>query len=337
MENNNISKSKKIILVVVSLLAALALILSLSFVTKNYFNEKDKEEKEEVSEKEQITPLMYEITKEGSNNKIYLFGSMHSVNLNDFDFPKYVMDAYNSSDIVAPEFDVLKILEDSDMLLEYSKSLTYSDGSLLKDHLSENVYNKLINFTKEKGIYQQTYEYFKLDFWESLLSNKLAEDTGLIGDGVDEYFLKKAREDNKEIIDVESFKFQLNLTNSFSDRLYEIMIENCIDNYDKQIDETKKLYKIWKNGDSKELLVLLDNELTEEDLKKLSEEDIKLVKDYNYKLLDERNIGMKDKLIEFFNNDKKVFFMVGAAHLVGEKGIANLLVQEGFTVTQVNK
>jgi uncharacterized protein YbaP (TraB family) len=169
------------------------------------------------------------------------------------------------------------------------------------------------------------------------LSNKLAEDTGLIGDGVDEYFLKKAREDNKEIIDVESFEFQLNLTNSFSDRLYEIMIENCIDNYDKQIDETKKLYKIWKNGDSKELLVLLDNELTEEDLKKLSEEDIKLVKDYNYKLLDERNIGMKDKLIEFFNNDKKVFFMVGAAHLVGEKGIANLLVQEGFTVTQVNK
>ena len=46
---------------------------------------------------------------------------------------------------------------------------------------------------------------------------------------------------------------------------------------------------------------------------------------------------MKNKLEEFFNEDKKVFFMVGAAHLVGENGIANLLVQDGYTVKQINK
>ena len=99
----------------------------------------------------------------------------------------------------------------------------------------------------------------------------------------------------------------------------------------------KKLYKIWKNGDSEELLVLLTMDLTDEELAKLSEEDKQLIENYNIELVDKRNVGMKNKLEEFFENNQKVFFMVGTAHLVGEKGIANLLVQDGYSVKQVNK
>ena len=60
-------------------------------------------------------------------------------------------------------------------------------------------------------------------------------------------------------------------------------------------------------------------------------------KDFDEKVLYSRNITMTDKLEEYFNSGYNTFFMVGAGHLVGEDGIANLLVQRGYTVKQVNK
>lgn len=335
-------KSNKKKIIIISIISIILVVIGAVFVTKVLFSgssenkEKEKDKEEEVV-KEKITPLMYEITKEGSDNKIYLFGTMHAVNLNEFDFPKYVMDAYNESDIVAPEFDLVAVLQDQKLMQEYAMSMYYNDGTTIKDHLSSEVYNNLIAFMKDKKMYNQMYEYIKLNELESLITNQLLIDSKITSDGVDEYFLNLAKKDKKEIIDVESFEFQTNLLSSFSDRLYEIEIENVINNYEKNIEMLKKLYKIWKNGDSEELLVLLTMDLTDEELAKLSEEDKQLIENYNIELVDKRNVGMKNKLEEFFENNQKVFFMVGTAHLVGEKGIANLLIQDGYSVKQLNK
>ena len=335
-------KSNKKKIIIISIISIILVVIGAVVVTKVLFSgssenkEKEKDKEEEVV-KEKITPLMYEITKEGSDNKIYLFGTMHAVNLNEFDFPKYVMDAYNNSDIVAPEFDLVSVQHNQELMQEYAMNMYYNDGTTIKDHLSSEVYNNLITFMKDKKMYNQVYEYIKLNELESLITNQLLIDSKISSGGVDEYFLNLAKKDKKEIIDVESFEFQTNLLSSFSDRLYEIEIENVINNYEKNIEMLKDLYKIWKNGDSEELLVLLTMDLTDEELAKLSEEDKQLIENYNIELVDKRNVGMKNKLEDFFENNQKVFFMVGTAHLVGEKGIANLLVQDGYSVKQVNK
>ena len=52
-------------------------------------------------------------------------------------------------------------------------------------------------------------------------------------------------------------------------------------------------------------------------------------------MLDDRNIGMKNKLEEYFNNGYTVFYMVGTAHLIGDQGIAKLVELDGYTVTRV--
>ena len=334
-------KGNKKKIIIISIISIILVVIGAVFVTKVLFSgsseNKEKEKDKEEVVKEKITPLMYEITKEGRDNKIYLFGTMHAINLNEFDFPKYVMDAYNESDIVAPEFDLVAVLQDQKLMQEYAMSMYYNDGTTIKDHISSEVYNNLIAFMKDKKMYNQMYEYIKLNELESLITNQLLIDSKITSDGVDEYFLNLAKKDKKEIIDVESFEFQTNLLSSFSDRLYEIEIENVINNYEKNIEMLKKLYKIWKNGDSEELLVLLTMDLTDEELAKLSEEDKQLIENYNIELVDKRNVGMKNKLEEFFENNQKVFFMVGTAHLVGEKGIANLLIQDGYSVKQVNK
>ena len=294
------------------------------------------EEKEETRE---ITPLMYEVTKKGSDNKIYLFGSMHKVKLGEFDFPEYVTGAYEQSDYLACEADVIKY-EETASLATKLKAVVYSDGSKLKDHLSENAYTDVKEYLIKNKIYEEAYEYYNAQAILSLIQQKIIIKAGLTGDGVDEYFIKKAKKDKKNILEVESVEMQEELLNSFPDKLYEIeLVVSILIDEDKQIEEYKKIYSNWKKGITIENEDAIDidsiNDDGEEFVEKYNidlEETKKMFEDYNKKTLDDRNEYMADKLIEYFEGNKKVFFMVGAAHLPGNKGIATILARKGYTV-----
>ncbi len=329
-------KNQKIITIIISILAVLSLATSSYFIaTKN--KKEDKPKEKEISKKETITPLMYKVTKDGSDNVIYLFGSMHLVNLKEFDFPKYVMDAYENSDYLAVEADIVEIQNQENFLMNYLMSLAYSDGTTVSDHISEDTYNKMVEFLKEKNMYNKQLDVYKLSFFENLISNAIVEESGInSSDGVDTYFLNKAKEDKKEILEVESYEFQENLINSFPDRLFELSIISMIDNYDAQVKEMKRLYEIWKKGNEEELIELISEDEIDV-IEELTDEEKKLIDNYNYEMIDKRNIGMKEKFNSYFNDNKKVLFMVGAAHIVGENGIANLLTKEGYNVVAINK
>ena len=92
---------KKIIIVILILLIGL---LGSYFVYNHFFDKNNNEPKEEEKTMKDITPLMYEVTKEGSNSKIYLFGSIHFAEISKLEFPKYVLDAYNNSNSVGSRF-----------------------------------------------------------------------------------------------------------------------------------------------------------------------------------------------------------------------------------------
>ena len=293
---------------------------------------------EKVLETREITPLMYEVTKNGSDNKIYLFGSMHKVKLGEFDFPAYVTGAYEQSDYLACEADVVTYLEKATVSEQY-KLVIYSDGTKLKDHLNETTYNELIDYLNKNKIYKDDYESYNAYSMQNIIYQRILTKAGFTGDGVDEYFIKKARKDKKNILEVESMEIQNKLLYGFDDRLYELNIIGLLTTSEEdEIDNLNKLYSNWKKGvsitnyDSSDIKL---NNLNDDDIKKYNinkEEDQKIIDDYNKKILYDRNEYMADKLIEYFESDKKVFFMVGAAHLPGNKGIATILSRKGYTV-----
>lgn len=327
-ENDYVSKkSGNIFFISIILFFVLSLVGLFAFLILDTNN---KQNTKNENKKEQITPLMYEVTKEGSNNKIYLFGSMHMVNHDEFEYPKYILDAYNNSDYVACEFDVVEYTENMNAT-EMLADLMYTDGSTIKDHISEETYNKMVQFLKDKYMYNENLDIYNLYFFETMITQAVVNNSKLAsGDAVDSYFLKKAKEDKKNILEVESYQYQINIFKSFQDRLYELEILDIIDNYDDSLKELEELYEAWKKGDISKFIE--EDEIDED---KYSKEDIKILEDYNKKILDERNIGMTEKLISYFDNNYKTFYMVGAAHLVGDNGIANLLEQKGYKVTRI--
>jgi hypothetical protein len=53
------------------------------------------------------------------------------------------------------------------------------------------------------------------------------------------------------------------------------------------------------------------------------------------KLLDDRNVKMAEKIDGYLKEKGPTFVCVGAAHLVGEKGLVKLLTAKGYKVEQV--
>lgn len=314
----------------------LLLIIASIIIIKIFHNPKEEPKKNEnTTIKENITPLMYEITKNGSNNKIYLFGSIHIANTNKLNFPDYVNNAFNQSNYIACEFDLIEFQKDQNKVMQMMQDMLYQDGSTIKDHLSTNTYNKLVNFLKEKEMYSEIYDIYKPIFFESLITNIMANDTKIAtNDGIDAYFLNKAKKEGKKILEIESADYQTNLLSNFSDKLYELMLVDLIDNYDQEVKSLMDLYEAWKKGDIERILNESSDEL--EIKSNYTKEEINLIKEYNKDLIDNRNIDMTNKLIEYFNNNYDTFYMVGAAHLVGDKGIAHLLETKGYTVKQIS-
>ena len=317
---------------------------------KDYFSDKNKiEEKEIKSEKtdkeensdkkkeSECTPLLYKVTKEGTETTMYLFGSIHLADDRAYPLPEKVMNAYNTSDYLAVEFDMITYANDYKKQVESLQTLVLTDGTMVTDHLSDETYQLMVEYLKENNLYNSMYDYYKPAIHYSLISSVQTELSDLDSDlGIDMYFLEKAHKENKEILEVESATSQYEMLGSLPDELYDFLISSSIIYEESMIKETNDLYEAWLKGDAQYIVELSSSEDTEllddyEDYEKL----VSLLEEYDKALIDDRNVSMTEKATEYFEEGKNVFFVVGLAHIVGEGAIAENLQKLGYSVELV--
>jgi uncharacterized protein YbaP (TraB family) len=81
----------------------------------------------------------------------------------------------------------------------------------------------------------------------------------------------------------------------------------------------------WSNGDTQGMTKFLT-----ENIGKFPE-----LNEMYKKILDDRNERMVEKIISYLKTDRRYFIVVGAAHMVGEKGLVRLLQEKGIQVKQL--
>lgn len=279
-----------------------------------------------------VTPIFYKITKNDIDTTLYLLGSIHAADDSIYPLNNKIISAYNESDYLAVELDAVKVNSSYSLQMKMAKMLLYEDGIKIKDELGEELYTQMIEILQEKDLYMSIYDVYKPAFFQSLLENAISKDAGLDAEkGVDMYFIKLAKEDEKEILEVESLEIQCNLLTSNPIELDRIIISDYVKNYDKNISEIKNLYSVWKQGNESEAEKLLNAIDTEE----LTEEEIKLVEEYNQRLINNRNYYMTDILEQYMNEGKNVFCTVGLGHVIGEEGIVKLMEKKGYNVEKI--
>lgn len=283
-------------------------------------------------EEDGITPLLYKVT-DANGNVLWLFGSIHVGKEEFYPLPDYVMDAYNSSDALAVEADVSDITGSTVGLVQSMKSLIYTDGTTIKDHISEETYTAAVAALTDMGLYSSLLDYYCPSMWWSLIESGMILQTDVDAMlGVDMHLLSLAGEDGKEIREIESVAFQYEMLAGFSDELQEALLESAIEfaNEAELYEQSlNMLMTLWAMGDEKTLIRYLDS--SDEDPGMSAE----LYEEYNTAMITERNKAMTDYAVDALASGDEVFICVGAAHVVGDGAIADNLRQLGYTVEVV--
>lgn len=292
------------------------------------------------------TPLFYHVTGP-DGQEMWLFGTIHLGDERTAYLPAEIYDAFAASDALALECDTeafeKQVEEDDDLSQQVSDHYFYSNGTTIESLMEEEAYAQALKKLKAAGGYNMNMPYAKPYLWSDAIDMfYLRQGYQLHGDqGVEERLCDWAAELDKEILEVESSLFQIQMLTGFSDELQLLMLETSLETNAREYWEgTMELYEKWCAGDEavlrEEISDIVDtSEMTEEELAEY-EEQKPLMEEYNEAVSHDRNEGMLKKAIEYLESGDVIFYAVGLAHLLDEtNGLVDTLRDAGYTVEQV--
>lgn len=260
---------------------------------------------------------------ESKTTTLYLLGSLHFLKEENYPLPQEIEAAFDASAVLAVEanindvggIDITKLME----------SAFYTGTDTLEKHLSRETYETVRKRLEGSGMPPELIARQKPWFLAlTLTSLELAKMGFDPAYGIDKHFLSRAQ-GKKKIIELESIDYQINLLSGFSDREQELFLSSTLKDLDLIRSEAGILVKAWENGDVKEMEALLSKSATND----------KGLSSISHKLLDERNAKMCARIEEFLKTKESYIVVVGAAHLIGKKGIVEMLRRKGYPVKQL--
>jgi hypothetical protein len=281
---------------------------------------------------EDATPLMLWQVTDDEGHTLYLMGSIHVGTEESIPPDQTMIDAYESSDALAVEIDLLAYEDDILQQIEISKRYSrYEDGSSVQDHLDTATYEAAKAVLVENNSYQESYDSLTVNQWASLL-HQLARDAAGYETkyGLDRYWLAHAKEEDKTIYEVEGMAEQMDMMESYSEALQEWLLESAI-SIENGVQSLEDTMDAWIRGDA-DALAASEEDLTES----FTKTEIELLEEYWEKMIFTRNDQMAEDAEAYLQSGETVFFTVGAGHMGGTRGIVNQLREKGYTVQQVH-
>lgn len=291
-------------------------------------------------EGEEITakPLFWKVTDPDGEGVLYLLGSFHITDSRAYQVHPEIKKAYEASDAVALEFDLLPYVSIQSKALEMYSAYVDTSLKTVDKVIGKELYEKAKAFLTEYNSYVAGLEYYKPYYWDSLMTNIVYQMAG-IGDviGYDLYFDSLAYRDGKTILEFESMEAQNELLLSADNRMYINDIESVLDEESRKemIEEAGKLYEGWLSGDEEALIELVNPDYSDPEFLALEEDFQENLKAYNKAMYEERNNGMAAGMKECIENGTVTLCIVGTAHFLGETGAVNQLKKAGYIVEQI--
>ena len=280
----------------------------------------------EPSAQNTITPAVWEVKNE-EGNVLYMMGTIHMGDASIMQMPDYFEGAFAACDALALECDTSQ----ADISLNSVTQFMYTDRSTIRDHVSQEDYQKVQTMLQSAGQYSPVYDYIKPFMWMSLLEVAAGSESGLSADyAVDTMLQKRAYNEGKSVLEIEGNEFQISLITNMDDKLQEVLFHEAAQTenyYDELKESIKQNYEQWKKGE--EPLTASDEEVS------LTEEEQKLFDEYNRIMLTDRNKTMADKAEQYIKSGQTTFFSFGSAHFYGDEGLINLMTNRGYTLRRL--
>ncbi|MDH5387138.1 MAG: TraB/GumN family protein [Gammaproteobacteria bacterium] len=260
---------------------------------------------------------------DSAQTTVYLLGSIHFADESFYPLRTEIERAFEESKTLVVEIDesVPGTAEKFQGLMQNEGM--YSGDERLKDHLSEKTYQALQVHLKELGIPSDLIEKQKPGMVVLTIAAIQAQQTGLKPDmGIDLHFMSKLNS-HKKILALETVEEQLRIFLEIEDA--DLLLQDSLHSLETVKEEMKELTRAWKQGDEKAMYKMLFEDLANENV---------AITDLYERLYFQRNIKMTRSIKSYLKQNEKYFVVVGAGHLIGDKGIVQLLKNAGFRITR---
>ncbi len=288
-------------------------------------------------------------TQSGTNT-VYMLGSIHMASTDIYPLDSEILKAYNSSDALVLELNLF----DTTGAAKIAELGIYTDGTTLKDHVSEETYNKTISLAKLYGYPEEIiamckpwYLYITFAALTGTASGSTAEAAQAANLGIDMNFATNALLTGKPILEIEGYEYQGKVLDSFSEDLEEFLLVTTIDAISDMLegksessdaDELAMMLEDWAEGD---IEAFQSYTSFESEFPELSTEDAATAKavvdEFKDKLLTQRDKGMADYIASLLKSEgsNTYFVIVGSAHYISDHDVMDLLIEKGYEITQI--
>lgn len=260
---------------------------------------------------------------QSKTNTVYILGSLHYSKKEIYPLNEKIEKAFGESEILVVEADVNDIKKmDIQKLMERA---FYPANETLEKHVSAEIYDRLVKETGRLGIPTELLNkqrpWFLAMTLVALESLKLGFDPNL---GIDKHFLLKA-DGRKNILELESLDDQFNLLSDLTDKDQELFLQYTLKDLKTMEEELGRLTRAWILGDTRTVEAILTRSVSEDNQLSFIFE----------RLIYERSGKMASKIEVFLRTEETYFVIVGAGHLVGNRGIIEILKRKGYLVEQL--
>lgn len=257
--------------------------------------------------------LLWKVSGHGLEKPSFLFGTFHLLCKEDIHLSDQLKKAMSASDKIYMEMD----MDDPSTMLGGMLYMNMKNDTTLESLYTPEEYQRLENYFSDTlkmpvMLLQKAKPYFLV----ALLYPRMMDCASPAG--VEEELMKIAKEDKKEIKGLETIQFQASVFDSIP---YEWQAKELLKNIDS--------FSVYKNEFETMLNFYKNQQL--DSIKSLMGKSESGDEKYDDLLLNNRNKNWVKQLKEIMKNES-VFVAVGAGHLVGEKGLINLLRKEGYKV-----
>jgi uncharacterized protein YbaP (TraB family) len=264
--------------------------------------------------------LMWKATS--PTTTVYLVGSIHVGDSSMYPLPAEVESAFAAAKVLAVEINIKNVDQAKVLGLVQQQGMYGADDSLTK-HLSKETLAALEDYCTKHSVPRLGIEQLKP--WmvavtiAAMAWQQAGEDPTL---GIDMHFLNASKPPQR-VDELETVESQFSILATATEEEQQNMLVNVLKMGDKTKEMIKRVHDAYVSGDPDALQKIMD-EQADMGSKSLTK-----------KLLDDRNVVMAAKLDEYLKGKDPIFVVVGAAHIIGDKGVAKMLRDKGYKVDQV--
>lgn len=259
---------------------------------------------------------------EVGGSTLHLLGSVHVARPDLYPLDPRIEEPFAASDVL-----VLELSLDEDAQLAAARRMLelgrLESGQRLSDVVAPETWQLLVQTQAKHRQNLFGLRGFRPWFVAVTLTTQALQREGFSSEhGIDEHF-RRAAVGRKRIEALETVDGQLSLFASLSPQVEEQLLRQTLEELDAYGAQIEAAFELWSNGDARGIDRLLVASMQSE------------YPDLFRRLFADRNRAMTDRLLELAKVPARYFVVVGAGHLVGDRGIVALLAQRGVVSQQL--